>query len=132
MKFAVNLTKLVSAFVEKIRFGGTNLNSDLSNGIIESNNTIIKLITEMDSKDIIELCTSELANFINSGFGGVSAEDKKNILSKATNKSYTLHRVIDDDAVVKWKFDLFMQFVEILRQKELAVVDPIRIEYDHC
>ncbi|DAC14551.1 MAG TPA: hypothetical protein D7I06_08755, partial [Candidatus Poseidoniales archaeon] len=117
VKFAVNLTKLLSSFVEKIRFGGTNLDPVLSEGIKKSNNTIIKLIIEMGSKDVIELCASELANFINSGFGGLSAEDKKNILSKATNKSYTLHRVIDDDAVVKWKFELFMQFVEILRQK---------------
>lgn len=117
VKFAVNLTKLLSSFVEKIRFGGTNLNSDLSKGINKSNNTIIQLIIEMDSKDVIELCNSELANFINSGFGGLAPEVKKNILSKATNNSYTLHRVIDDDAVVKWKFDLFMEFVEILRQK---------------
>ena len=84
---------------------------------MESNATIIQLIIEMDDKDVIGLCVPELSDFINSGFGDLKSKSKKKILTLATKNSHTLHREIDDNAVVNWKFDLFMEFVNILTSK---------------
>ena len=77
VKFVVNLAKLHNAFIQKIRFGGTNLDLDISKYLIESNNTIIKLIIEMDDKDVIGLCVPELSDFINLALGMYPLKTKK-------------------------------------------------------
>ena len=59
----------------------------------------------------------------------LKSKSKKKILTLATKNSHTLHREIDDNAVVNWKFDLFMEFVNILTSKE--VVNPKRVEQDY-
>lgn len=127
VKFVVNLAKLHNTFIRKIRHGSTTLNPTLSNDLIQSNDTVIQLIVEMNNKDVIGLCIPELANFINTGFGSLkSSEVKKNILSQSTKNSHTLHREIDDNAVVSWKFDLFMEFVNILTSKASSQSDKSR------